>query len=553
MKKLTLPIILSSCLLFGMFLSINLQAKEKEVEVAKADPATATFTGFAGAWNPATHSGTNERYILTFSEELGENNATNYCEEIGNHFQINGESLKSISTSLRIGHNNQGAKNLFIDIPTAKIVATDEYPVPVFHIDGGTPFQNYLLPELTFSISTSTYTMTRVTYTLAYSSFNNNIDYTSPHPDGVTYSGSTPSNGAMVRIAFNQNVLGNDETGVVDHTSEWGNNVMINGTRLSAVDGAIVGASAHRLYIFVPTAYLTFVNPASATVNSTLYVKSGYFGSCILPDLAFFWSGSAWTGQTDALATATQKTSDPGHIRWNNTDQGNYSGHKGMLLEYNESLALRGAYYNGGLDKVNLVDYYSFDVRTNIKLNGVALKDIDGAEVFYKMNGMLWIYAPGMGAKANVLEIKNVRVMDVYLPDQCYLFNTSWATDSDFIFSDLTDFVDTYMYMDSNTTNQCVTYYAPAKAAYSSLSANEKMVFTDNAKFTAAFNRLAAWATYHNDTFDGSAFIANLNPFMQINNDSDSSTMFNVILIVSLTSLAAVIGFIIVKRKRENN
>ena len=107
MKKISVPII-SSFLLFGLFFSIN---HSQGFEVAKAEPEipTATFVGFAGGWNPAPHVGSNERYILNFSETFGENDTVNYCEEIGDHFQINGESLKSISTSLRIGHNNQGA------------------------------------------------------------------------------------------------------------------------------------------------------------------------------------------------------------------------------------------------------------------------------------------------------------------------------------------------------------------------------------------------------------------------------------------------------------
>ena len=210
MKKISVPIILSSIILsLGLFLSISPQ---KDVTAVKAEPETptATFIGFAGGWNPATHFGDNERYILNFSEEFGENNTVNYCEEIGDHFQINGESLKSISTSLRIGHNNQGASRLFIDVPTAKIVSTEDYPVPVFHIDGGTQFQNYLLPELTFFVNPTTYTMMQSS-TLAFSSFNNNTDFTNPHPEGVEGAhGAAPTNGAMVRILFSENILGGD-------------------------------------------------------------------------------------------------------------------------------------------------------------------------------------------------------------------------------------------------------------------------------------------------------------------------------------------------------
>ena len=551
MKKIAIPILLGSFILGGLSLSL---AHKMETKMVKADPATATFSGFAGGWNPATHFGDNERYILSFAEELGENNATNYCSEIGDHFQINGESLKSISTSLRIGHNNQGAKNLFLDIPTNKIVATEEYPTPIFHIDGGTPFQNYLLPELTFAIDTSTYSMSKVVE-LTFSTFNNNINY-APVPDGVTVTdGGVPTNGGMVRIVFTSSELDGNTASFIQHTSDWGKNVFINGTPLSEVDGAIVGSYAARLYVFVPTAYLTFTNPASNTVRSTLYVKNALFGNCILPDMAFYWSGTVgaangWTQQTDPLGTATQKTTSPGHIRWNNTDNGNYSGHKGMLLEYNENLALRGDYYNGGLDKVNLVNYGSFNVATNIKLNGVALKDISGSEVFYKMTGMLWIYAPGMGTKGNVLDIAGVRVIDKYLPDQHYVFSTSWAMTDEDLMGNVNAFVNTYMHMDANVNNQCVEYYPLAKAAFAALSDEAKMVFANNAKFASALARLSAWATYHNETFNGTSFVANSNTLSQrIANNGSVATA--VVVLIIATALSLITALFMLKRKKR--
>lgn len=554
--KILFPILLSAVSI-GLFTgAFTVQKHNDKAMMVKADPAIATFSGFAGNWNPASTVGDNQRYILTFAEDLGENNATNFCSEIGDHFQINGESLKSISTSLRIGHNNQGSKLLFIEFPTAKIVASDDYPTPIFHIDEGTPFQNYLLPELTFTIDTSTYSMSKVVE-LTFQSFNNNINY-APVPDGVTATeGGAPTNGGMVRIAFTSSELDGNTSSFLYHTSDWGKNVFINGTPLSEVDGAIVGSYFARLYVFVPTAYLTFTNPASNTIRSTLYVKNTLFGNCILPDMAFYWSGTVgtingWTQQTDPLGTATQKTTSPGHIRWNNTDSGNYSGHKGMLLEYNENLALRGAYSEGGLDKVNLVNYGSFNVATNIKINGVALKDISGSEVFYKMTGMLWVYAPGMGAKGNVLDFAGVRVLDKYLPDQHYVFDTSWAMTDEDLMGNVNIFVKTYMHMDANVTGQCVGYYPLAKTAYASLSANAKMVFANNVTFEDACERLVAWATYHNETFDGSTITANSNGLILFGGvDSDSNTMLVVLIVSTVSILSILVACIALKRKHK--
>lgn len=294
MKKISIPIILCSFILFGLSLSIGHQ---KDAVIAKAEPETptATFVGFAGGWNPQTYGGSIARYIISFSEVLGENNSIDYTNDIGDHFQLNGVSLKTLRESdanVLIGHNNQGEKNLFFRFDTSHIVATEEYPTPVFHIDEGTPFQNYLLPELTFFVSPTTFTMMQSS-TLEYSGFNNNVDYTNPHPDGVEgATGAAPTNGAMVRILFNENILGdNNSANYEDHTSQWGNNVSMNGVRLSTIDGALVGASFGRLYIFVPSIAIELVN-YDYYLSPTLHVKKAYYGICEVPEMTFRFTGT---------------------------------------------------------------------------------------------------------------------------------------------------------------------------------------------------------------------------------------------------------------------
>ena len=438
MKKINVSLLLSSFILFGLLFSTNQNQKEN-ISIVKADPATATFIGFAGGWNPAAHAGENERYILSFSEELGKNNETNYCEEIGDHFQINGESLKSISTSLRIGHNNQGAKNLFIDIPTAKIVATDEYPAPVFHIDGGTPFQDYLLPELTFIIDTTTYTMMKSS-NLTFSSFNNNIDYTNPHPDGVEGAhGEAPTNGAMVRIAFsdennNTNVLGIDiSANYEDHTAEWGENVLMNGAKLSTIDGAKVGASYGRLYVFVPTAAIELDNH-NVYKYPLLEISESYFGVCLVPELAFQFTGNigeinAWTKYAPPHQVAFNA------IRWNGyvfgPDNNQYAGgqgHSGVkagaMVEFNENLSFNSNYATGSIQLENLVNNpLGEGIDEHIRSNGVSFKEIEGAEIYYYQTNLLFLYTPNMNTPLegkNYAEItfdENASMFDVLMPN----------------------------------------------------------------------------------------------------------------------------------------
>ena len=104
--------------------------------------------------------------------------------------------------------------------------------------------------------------------------------------------------------------------------------------------------------------------------------------------------------------------------------------------------------------------------------------------------------------------------------------------------------------MDSNVNGQCVTYYPLAKSAYASLSANAKMVFTNNAAFAGAFERLAAWATYHNETFNGSTFASNSNGLLA-NADANSTALLLVIIVSSIATLSLIAGFVTLKRKHK--
>lgn len=303
MKKISVPIILSSFMLLGLLLSTN---HREDFDMVKAEPETPTvsFVNFAGGWNPQTYGGSIARYVLNFSDNLGEKNATNYLNDIGDHFQINGVSLKTLSASdpqVFIGNNNQGTeKSLFIRFDTSNVVTSEEYPTPIFHIDGGTAYQTCVLPELTFFINTTTYAMEQPT-SLTFSSFNNNVDYTTPHPSGDEGGyGAAPTIGAMMRIVFNENLLGNDKTAnYEDYTDSWGNNVSMNGVRLSTIDGALVGASFGRLYIFVPSSAIELKNHDYYLVP-TLHVRKEYFGLCEVPEMIFRFTGTigikdAWT------------------------------------------------------------------------------------------------------------------------------------------------------------------------------------------------------------------------------------------------------------------
>lgn len=560
--KILFPILLSA-MSIGLFAGACIgQKQNSKLEIVKAEADTATFGGIHSSWNPAAGGAIDvggghmaERYLFEFSENLGAADGVNQISTIGDHFQINGESLKSISTVYRI-RCSQGNNRIMIDIPVDKMVATEDYPTPIFHIDGGTPFGNYLLPELTFVINPSTHALTKA-QELVYSSFNNNIDYTSPHPSGVEgEQGKAPTNGAMMRIVFDKNVLGDGTSNWQDFTATYGENILLNGVKLSEINGALAGASVGRLYIFVPESALDLTNASYGGLGnnySTLHIKHAYFDACLIPEMFFTFTGSigannSWN-KLNALGSTTFN-----QIAWNNADMSpsqDYDGKKGILLRYNNFLGTIAQ--EGQADKFNLINFYQYNVGNNIKLNGVALKDIPNAEVFYRGGYDLWIYAPEMGTKGNVLEIKNTHVLDrFYLPNQYFLFDTSWAVVEEDVFGNVKSFVDTYMHMDANVSGQCVGYYPTAKSAYGSLSANGKMVFSNNASFTSAYNRLADWATYHGEVFNGTSF-SSVNSNMFGRGAQNGSEMMILIVIIFEISLVALTAIVVIKRKRSRN
>ena len=83
----------------------------------------------------------------------------------------------------------------------------------------------------------------------------------------------------------------------------------MNGVRLSTIEGALVGASYGRLYIFVPTSAMELTN-YDYYLSPTLHVRNAYFGICEVPEMIFTFTGiigvtESWTkyepAQTDIV------------------------------------------------------------------------------------------------------------------------------------------------------------------------------------------------------------------------------------------------------------
>ena len=443
MKKTNIILLLGSFIFIGLSLSFNHVSDAIKVN---AEPETATFIGFAGGWNPATHSGDNERYILSFKEELGENNATNYCSEIGDHFQINGESLKSISTSLRIGHNNQGAKNLFLDVPTNKIAATEEYPTPIFHIDGGTPFQDYLLPELTFIVNTTTYTMTLVEppHQVEFSTIRwNGYVY---GPDTNQYAGGQGNKGikAGAMIQFNENLskdanyvngslqlinlvnnpLGN---GIDEH-------IRSNGVPFKDIEGAeIYYYMSNLMFLYTPDMNTPLPNKNYAELTFDANEK---MFDVLMPDLTLYYEGIDDIWKITKPADANEKVLPFNGINsdtWNNMVEGD---NRLTIIDFGEN----GVDFFSNDEQPNNTNRSSknYSIGYKMQLNGKPFCEYPGTVVSYAHGKNHLFFSvpqnylkPSNGYKVTTLHLdETTNFIDVALDEvTLYLFNGKWTLD----------------------------------------------------------------------------------------------------------------------------
>ena len=111
----------------------------------------AEFIG-VNAWNNniVTPNGSRATILEFNVENLGSvvNGLPNQVAMAG--ISINGVKLTDVAgASVSYAH---GANYLFIDLPLSAIYPTAEYPITILHVEEGTVFENYELPEITLSL-----------------------------------------------------------------------------------------------------------------------------------------------------------------------------------------------------------------------------------------------------------------------------------------------------------------------------------------------------------------------------------------------------------------
>ena len=123
----------------------------------------------------------------------------------------------------------------------------------------------------------------------------------------------------------------------------------------------------------------------------------------------------------------------------------------------------------------------------------------------------------------------------------CYTFAQSAA-------EAVQSFIDNYMHMDEDVEGQCLTLYAPAKAAFNAMSAEARELFATDATYKAAYDRLVAWAAAHGEELNSSNVLA-LNPeFVDASNNGST-----IIIIIAATFAVTTFGAILLIRKKKHS
>ena len=93
-------------------------------------------------------------------------------------------------------------------------------------------------------------------------------------------------------------------------------------------------------------------------------------------------------------------------------------------------------------------------------------------------------------------------------------------------------------------------YYSTAKAAYNSLNEHQKALFVGNSAYAAEFARLSAWAAANKEAFNSSNVLGAIKNVSFIGDSGNSTTL--VIILVSTVGVAAMGGYFLFKKKKQN-
>ena len=224
--------------------------------------------------------------------------------------------------------------------------------------------------------------------------------------------GSTPKYRTLLKYDIALGASANS----MNVVSTTGQGILLNGVALSEIPNVSIdyGHGSKYIQIRIPQSYQD-----ALTGDIILEVIEGTaFENQILDYAKFVLRSGQW---------ATYKAPEAvkfAAILWNNAGKDIYEGKNGVLLAYSENLSNVSGEIYGSMKETNLTDT---ELGENVRLDGIPLKDITGAEIMYFGSSLLWIYAPNM-ISYRELTVESTEFIVAILPETHFaVFGQEWA------------------------------------------------------------------------------------------------------------------------------
>ena len=120
----------------------------------------------------------------------------------------------------------------------------------------------------------------------------------------------------------------------------------------------------------------------------------------------------------------------------------------------------------------------------------------------------------------------------------------------------LETFINTYMHMDyTSNLGYCKDeehhYYSSAKSAFNLLNDHQRSLFVGNSAYVSEYARLVRWAEFNGDSLNTST-----NKFEHVKTSilsKETNKTSTIILVVSISSLIILVGYVVLKRRKESD
>ncbi|MBO5737301.1 MAG: hypothetical protein J6S04_05790, partial [Clostridia bacterium] len=404
----TRKFLLSACMAVVVLCAALLGILQLNLKTAHVSAATPTVVcqGIANDMNNnILEEGKPARYrtLLKYDATLGDAaNATNVVSTTGQGIKLNGVKLSDISNTLIDYAHGKGYLEIKIPQEYQDALTGDI----VLEVVAGTTFENQVLDASTFALKNGKWAKI------------SEVSFTGIQWNNIGYGIFEGKPGVLLNYSANLSTVFNEINGNIQSTnfaSTAGEGIYLGGAKLSTLPGAIVAYhSQNKLFIYAD----------NMSTYRTLTINAGtVFLDSVLPETTLYFNNTSNQWATTASTNYTPVTFTG--LQWNNIGYAPFEGKNGVLLSFSANLSTVSKEWNGGIMLLNLAQS---SIGEKVKLGGVALKDIAGAEINYHSQGFLWVYAPNMTNLGN-LTLETTNFLDVTLPNVELSFNGSaWET-----------------------------------------------------------------------------------------------------------------------------